>query len=133
MRKRGMILAGAIGLLLILLTNRPHGMAQPKDELTIVMSAWGSETLVPSSETGKGMDYMKLLYDPIFGSTPDGRLSREHGIAEKWEMSPDGLTWTITIRRGAKFHDGVEVTAKDVKFSMEQSRTASLTRYTTCP
>jgi peptide/nickel transport system substrate-binding protein len=35
-------------------------------------------------------------------------------------MSPDGLTWTFYLRKGVKFHDGVELTAKDVKFSIEQ-------------
>ena len=36
-------------------------------------------------------------------------------------MSPDGLTWTFYLRKGVKFHDGVELTAKDVKFSIEQA------------
>ena len=36
------------------------------------------------------------------------------GIAEKWEVSPDGKTWTVDIRDGVKFHDGTELTAEDV-------------------
>jgi len=36
-------------------------------------------------------------------------------------MTPDGITWTFNLRKGVKFHDGVEVTAKDVKFSIEQT------------
>ena len=34
-------------------------------------------------------------------------------------MSRDALTWTLHLRKGVKFHDGVELTAKDVKFSLE--------------
>lgn len=34
-------------------------------------------------------------------------------------MTPDGLTWTFYLKRGIKFHDGVELTAKDVKHSIE--------------
>lgn len=40
-------------------------------------------------------------------------------LAEKVETSADGRTFTFTIRRGAKFHDGKEVTAEDVKFSFD--------------
>ena len=40
-------------------------------------------------------------------------------LAEKAETSADGRTFTFTIRRGAKFHDGKEITAEDVKFSFD--------------
>src|SRR5919198_6644125 len=37
-------------------------------------------------------------------------------LAETWEMSPDGKRWTITLRKGVKFHgNGGEFTAKDVR------------------
>ena len=40
------------------------------------------------------------------------------GLATKWEVSPDGKTWTFTLRKGVQFHDGWgEVTAKDVVHS----------------
>ncbi len=41
-------------------------------------------------------------------------------LAEKVEISPDGLDYTFTLRRGATFHDGTPVTADDVVFSMER-------------
>jgi peptide/nickel transport system substrate-binding protein len=43
------------------------------------------------------------------------------GIATDWKVSPDGKTWTVTIRDGVKFHDGKPVTAEDVYFSWLQS------------
>ncbi|MFC2042394.1 ABC transporter substrate-binding protein [Chloroflexota bacterium] len=61
-----------------------------------------------------------MFYDSLVGSNNDGTLSTEKGIAYKWEMSPDGLTWTFYLREGIKFHDGVELTSKDVKFTIEQ-------------
>jgi peptide/nickel transport system substrate-binding protein len=40
-------------------------------------------------------------------------------LAEKWEMSPDGKRWTLTLRKGVKFHNnGGEFTAKDVRHSI---------------
>jgi peptide/nickel transport system substrate-binding protein len=53
------------------------------------------------------------------GANADGTLSTANGAAEKWEMSPDGLTWTFTLRKGITFHDGSELTAEDVKWSLE--------------
>lgn len=40
-------------------------------------------------------------------------------LAEKWETSSDGLSWTFYLRQGVKWHDGVEFSADDVKFSFE--------------
>jgi peptide/nickel transport system substrate-binding protein len=39
------------------------------------------------------------------------------GLAESWEPSEDGLTWTFKIREGVKWHDGEPLTASDVAFS----------------
>jgi len=63
---------------------------------------------------------MLLLFDNLIGTTHDMKLSPEKGLSNKWEMSSDGRTWTFHLRKGTKFHDGVELTAKDIKFSIEQ-------------
>ncbi len=41
-------------------------------------------------------------------------------LAEYWEISEDGRRFTFYLRHGVRFHDGVEVTAEDVKYSLER-------------
>jgi peptide/nickel transport system substrate-binding protein len=48
----------------------------------------------------------------------DAHLNLVPAIAEFWEASQDGRTWTFTLRRGVKFHHGREVTAHDVVYSL---------------
>jgi oligopeptide transport system substrate-binding protein len=47
----------------------------------------------------------------------DAHLNPLPTLAEFWEASRDGRTWTFTLRRGVKFHHGREVTAHDVVYS----------------
>ena len=58
------------------------------------------------------------IYDTLLRTTPDGK-SIEAGLAEKWEASADGLTWTFKIRDGVKYSDGTPLKMEDVKASIE--------------
>ncbi len=46
----------------------------------------------------------------------------EPALAEKWDVSDDGLTYTFNLRSGVKFHDGSAVTAKDVVASLNRNK-----------
>lgn len=59
-----------------------------------------------------------LVYEALVGFGPDGRWKGV--LAESWDVSEDGLTWTFHLRRGVKFHNGREMTADDVVFNFDR-------------
>jgi peptide/nickel transport system substrate-binding protein len=69
-----------------------------------------------------------LNYDMLTGYAPDGSVRPE--IADSWETSVDGLTWTFKIHPGMKWQDGQPVTANDVAFTYNYIIDNELTAYT---
>jgi oligopeptide transport system substrate-binding protein len=51
----------------------------------------------------------------------DARLMPLPDLAERWEASQDGKTYTFHLRKEAKFHDGRKVTAGDIRYSWERA------------
>ena len=58
------------------------------------------------------------LYDTLY--TFDRKGNVEPSVATSYKVSPDGLAYTFALRRDVRFHNGVLLTAKDVKFSLER-------------
>ncbi len=58
------------------------------------------------------------LYDTLYAFDAKGNV--EPSVAIGYKVSADGLTYTFTLRRDVKFHNGVLLTAKDVKYSVER-------------
>jgi len=50
----------------------------------------------------------------------DRNLNIVPSLAEYWEISPDGKRYTFYLRKNVKFHHGIELSSKDVKFSLER-------------
>jgi peptide/nickel transport system substrate-binding protein len=59
----------------------------------------------------------ELVYDTPIAIDLEGNYIPE--LATDWTVSEDGLTWTLTLRDDALFHDGTPVTSDDVKYSIE--------------
>src|SRR5215469_188405 len=59
-----------------------------------------------------------LVYDTLFGN--DENLKPHPQMVGKYDISPDRLTYTFTLRDGLKFHDGTPVTTKDVIASLKR-------------
>ncbi len=62
---------------------------------------------------------MWLLYDRLTQLSADG-ARMEPALAERWEQSADGLTYTFALRRHVMFHDGTPFDAHAVKISFER-------------
>ena len=64
----------------------------------------------------------------VYGNVFEGltRFGADGGIrpalAERWEVSEDGLEWTFHLRDGVLFHDGTAMDAGDVAFSLDRAR-----------
>ncbi len=83
-----------------------------------VMSA-EPETLNPITSTDAyGQILENITLDGLLWLNAD-TYEWEPGLAEKWEISKDGMTITFNLRKDVKFHDGKPLTAEDVKFSFD--------------
>ena len=59
-----------------------------------------------------------MVYDTLFAL--DDKLVPKPQMVDKWEVSPDKLTWTFTLRDGLEWHDGQPVTAADCVASLKR-------------
>ena len=62
---------------------------------------------------------IRSLFDGLMDYVP-GTTDLRPGLAEKYEISEDGLTYTFHLRAGVKFHNGRQMTADDVKYSLDR-------------
>jgi oligopeptide transport system substrate-binding protein len=109
---------------------RPHGEAwKSVDQHLIIHNEAEPETIDPGRSSGVLEDRIeRALFEGLTILHPK-TLTPEPGAAESWTVSPDGLTYTFTLRAQAVWSDGVPVTASD--FVNSWSRVIDPT--TACP
>ncbi len=77
-----------------------------------------ASTLIPPlASDSASHEIAALVYNGLVRYNGDLQLIGD--LAEKWEISPDGLTITFTLRRGVRWHDGAPFTAQDVLFTYQ--------------
>ena len=79
--------------------------------------ALSTTTVLYPTEELWGLPAQFLLFLPLMRRNTKGDL--EGWLAESWQHSPDYRTWTIQLRPNVRWHDGVPLTAHDVKFSLD--------------
>jgi oligopeptide transport system substrate-binding protein len=93
-------------------------LAAGQEDETVLRACWGPEPqeLDPAKiEILEDARYAYALFEGLASFGPDN-VTPVPGLAEKWEVSPDGLEYTFHLR-DAKWSDGVPITAHDVAFS----------------
>ncbi|MEG6523689.1 ABC transporter substrate-binding protein [Desulfotomaculum sp. 1211_IL3151] len=90
----------------------------------IAYYAFNSEPVLdwdPSVEFSNGIVVMNNIYEPLLRFDPmENKVTPV--LAEEYTKSEDGLTWVFKLRKGVKFHDGTEMKADAVKFSIERTK-----------
>jgi len=81
-------------------------------------------------EDGTTIDLLQCVFEGLVKWDEHNKIVP--GMAEKWEISPDGKTYTFHIRHGVKFHNGREMNADDIKYSFERACSPE-TKSTTAP
>jgi peptide/nickel transport system substrate-binding protein len=93
----------------------PKDMAVMAKQIDDIVSFDPAEAYEFSDNEVDGNCYRKLVTpDPTDGTKLTGDL------AEKWEVSADGLTFTFHLRKGVLFDSGKPVTAQDAEFSLQR-------------
>jgi peptide/nickel transport system substrate-binding protein/oligopeptide transport system substrate-binding protein len=94
--------------------------APSRDELIDSRDNYDPRSLDPALSTdvptGRAVGY---VFDGLTRFDPNAKV--EPGLAERWDVTPDGLTYTFHLKRGVTFHDGSPFSARDVVSSWQRA------------
>ncbi|HVG49103.1 MAG TPA: ABC transporter substrate-binding protein, partial [Rubellimicrobium sp.] len=100
-------------------TYTPDPNAKPGGSITITYKD-DVATLDPAiGYDWQNWSMIKSLFDGLMDYVP-GTTDLRPGLAESYEISEDGLTYTFHLRPGVTFHNGREMTAEDVVYSLSR-------------
>jgi peptide/nickel transport system substrate-binding protein len=98
------------------------GMAQAQQDTLTLGMVLEPPNLDPTGGAAAAID--EVVYANIFeGLTrfgPDGAVLP--ALATRWDVSEDGTVYTFHLADGVKFHDGTDMTAEDVVFTLDRAR-----------
>lgn len=137
---RRMIIAGAVGAILLVGGIVPLGAQQPTLSLPGIPHP-GVATYAPEIGKYGGTYVVSQISDPrtfnpvvvqdtasgaVTGAIFESLVDEDYltgeivpALAESWTVSPDGRTWTFTLREGVQWSDGRPLTTEDVAFSAQ--------------
>lgn len=95
------------------------GCGKKKADGITVQIGPNPETLDPALNSAvDGGNMLITLFETLLIIDQDNKV--QPGQAEKYEVSPDGLTWTFTMRDGLKWSDGTDLNAKDFEYTFKR-------------
>lgn len=100
-------------------TGEPAGPVTPDDQIVFAL-AGAPSTLDPLYATdGETFRVTRQMTEGLVTFLP-GTADVAPALAQSWQSSPDGLTWSFNLREGARFHDGTIVDAQAVCFNLDR-------------
>ena len=88
-------------------------------EITVGIAQDLDDSLDPHQTVAAGTrEVLFNIFEGLVKPNSDGEMIP--AVAEKYELSEDGTTYTFTLREGVKFHNGQTVTAEDVVYSINR-------------
>jgi peptide/nickel transport system substrate-binding protein len=129
MKRRNALAALALGTA-VMMAVPPAGAQQSRSKVTVAIKA-NENNLTPFTLTLLGLpvshDLTNLVYDTLFWSQV--KADPEPWLATSAEPNEDRTQWTVKLRPGVAWHDGVPFTAEDVKFTFEKMKATTGGRY----
>lgn len=106
------------GLTLLLFTASAHAAETPRRGGRLILGLRNDITAVNPFQrtTSTNFAVRGIVYEPLIDFDKDSKMVP--ALATSWKVSPDGKLYTFNLRRGVKFHNGKEMTAADVKWSV---------------
>lgn len=98
----------------------PSAVTPDPDAVVTVRLVSEPSNLDIRETAGAALDQILIdnVYQGLVSRTPDQKI--EPKLASDYKVSPDGLTYTFTVRDGVTFHDGSPLTVDDVVWSLQQ-------------
>lgn len=110
----------ALSLALAGCSSSNGGSSSGADATVAIGSLYEPTNLSNVDGGGQGVNeaFQDNVYEGLFRLGDDGKVTPL--LATAYKASSDGLTYTFTLRKGVKFHDGGTLTSADVKSSIER-------------
>jgi peptide/nickel transport system substrate-binding protein len=118
----------------------PYAFAQNRNETARVVWPFETSSLDPAGAAVQrstwGVSWhiydrlVTFALDKPKGKIQQYRLDQPCGdLAERWDISDDGRIYTFHLRKGAVFHDGLQVTAEDARWSLQRAISLPTTKF----
>jgi peptide/nickel transport system substrate-binding protein len=117
MRTRQLVVAALALVALSLVTGA--SAAPPKDAMVVGLLAEPVTMDPPQITDLNSTRVIKRMFEGLTAQEL-GTYKIVPGLAQSWDISKDGLTYTFKLRPNVKFHDGTPLTAEAVKFCFER-------------